>query len=124
MSVSLKSLWLNDVAVPSDARSFPLMGQLDWSPARPAAITAMADGSLTAEVDPTMQQVAAMQIAAVSPADVTWLLGHAGRTVWVRDDIGTRLAAVYEPPAVSRHQYDENAEVSFTLRQVTVREGA
>lgn len=129
-SVTLATLWLNNVLSMSDYMSFPLMSALSDAPAvgdmmasiDSSVITPIrlyANGNLRAVNPVGSQRMLTATLPACTPTQMIWLVGHKALTLLVRDDRGRRFWAQYFGYTANEHQYDLNTDVSLVLTELT-----
>lgn len=118
-TVLLETLWLNDAADLTDSMTFPSMKALGASPQTPGEVRLYANGRLRAVNRSGRQQQLAVQLPACSREQVTWIEGHAGRLLLVRDDRSRKFYGTYYNPSIDEHGYDDNADVSLSLVEIT-----
>ena len=121
-SITLETLWLNDADDPADLASFPFMSSLNSSPQQNVTITAFAGGRQIAIVTPGSANQVSVNLAACTASQRAWLETHAGTVVCVRDDRGRKFYGVYVSPSSDEHAYNDDADSSLTLNEVTFSE--
>lgn len=119
VAVALATLWLNDTADLTDCRSFPFMSKLSATPQTPGEVRLYANGRRRAINRAGAQQQLAVTLPTCDRDLVTWIEAHAGRLLLVRDDRGRKFYGTYYNPTIDEHAYDENADVSISLIEIT-----
>lgn len=94
-TVSLEGVWLNLAADPSDYRQFTIVSALSPALSIYATPRVLANGRERVVRRAGTSQTFTVTFTATQ-ADVTWLKDHAGETVCVRDDIGTKMFGFYD----------------------------
>lgn len=118
-TVTLTTLWLNDATDLTDYRSFPLMNQLRATPQTPGEVRLYANGRFRSIKRAGAQQQLAATLAACDRDQVDWIEAHAGRLLLVRDDRGRKFYGTYYGPTIDEHPYDDEADVTLTLVEIS-----
>ena len=69
-------------------------------------------------------QTRALAAQDVDPGVLSAFLAMAGQTCCFRDPTGTKFYGTFRSPAVTWHNYDANADVSFTFTEQSYSEAA
>jgi hypothetical protein len=88
------------------------------SPQTPGETRMYGTGRYSAVTSGATQQQNTVSAVALTPADVAQLQAWDGLTLLYRDD-QDRFYGCYRSPQVTRHQYDPNADVSFTFAELS-----
>lgn len=121
-SLSLRAIWLNVAADPSDVRRFDL--NLDLQPASEtrADVRVVANGATR-----MVRRAGRLRSYAVSGralrADVPWLEDHEGVTLCLRDHVGRKMFGAYVGLSTPEPGWtDAFADFSFTFTALTYSE--
>ncbi len=123
-SVSLVTVWLNAAANPSDYASFPLMAALNVTTSQSGEIRQYAGGRTRLVVKAGTPRTIALDLPELDRTQVTWLEGHVGQVVCVRDDRGRKIWAAYLTVPMDETQGDTTGGASITLVEVSFTEAA
>ncbi len=123
-SVVLDTVWLNAAANPSDYASFPLMAALTVTTAKAGEVRQYAGGRTRLVVKAGTPRTIALDLPELDRTQVTWLEGHVGQVVCVRDDRGRKIWAAYLTAGVDETQGDTTGGASITLVEVSFTEAA
>lgn len=121
--VNLHTLWLNVVADPSQRQHFPVMSALQVTTSQPGEVRRYASGRLRSVRQAGRTRAISATLPACDLDQVRWLERYQGETVCVRDDRGRKLFAVYYALPVDEHFYNDGADITLTLSEVTRVEG-
>lgn len=123
-TLTLGTVWLNLAANPVQFLTLSHATAVQLQPVNPQTDRMYGGGRIRAVSAGAIQEVFAVSVASVSPADLAVLRTWNGRILWYRDDAGNKFACSYKNLAVSRHQYNTRADVTFTVTQKTLSEAA
>jgi len=129
--LDLSTVWLNSQLDPSDFISFPFMASLSVESAVQGEVRSYGGSRTTTLTRPArlrsvqvggLRRSVKLSLRALTREQVAWLETHIGQVVLVRDDRGRRLWATYWAAPIDEHQYNDEAESSLDLSEVTVNE--
>lgn len=124
VTVSLKTVWLNLAADPSDYVSLPTMSALSVNTEQPGEVRRMANGRLRLVKRAGQARSASVDIEGATRTEVEWLEDHVGDLVCVRDDRGRKFFGVYMSVDADEIRANDYAGVSLALVEVTHSEVA
>lgn len=119
--VALSTVWLNLASDLSQSLSLDFVTGIDPSPSTPGDDRQYGTRFRAVLTGATQRQVK-VSAQAVTPDQVATLRAWDGLTVCYRDDSGLKFYGTYRSPQISRHQYNPDSDVSFTVTEVTVSE--
>lgn len=132
-SVSFQTVVLNLASDLSQVLALKFVTQINPAPQTPGEDRMYGNGRYRSVSTGAPQKQQAIAAAAVEPADLATLLSWCGVNVYgqpadapqllcYRDDSGEKFYGTIRSPQVTRHQYDPNADVSFTITETTYDE--
>ncbi|MDI1290916.1 MAG: hypothetical protein PSX37_13325 [bacterium] len=124
-SVTLRTVWINTAASPSDFRSFQLMSSLTVATVQPGEVRQLASGRsrLVLKAGGVKRTIAA-ELPLLDRSDVQWLEDHVGVLVCVRDDRGRKVWGSFLTVPVDESATLTTADVSLAVIEVTHDESA
>lgn len=121
-TVTLTTVWITLASDPSQSVTLTLAQSVRVAPVNPQVDRMYGAGRFRAVNLGAIQQTIAVAASAVSLSDVELLEAWNGLAVWYRDDSGRKFACTYRDLVATRHSYDTNSEVTFTVTETTLSE--
>ncbi|ABS03195.1 hypothetical protein [Kineococcus radiotolerans] len=117
--VKLRTLWLNLAATPEVRQSFPHMASLQVNTARKGEVRTYTTGRMRSITKVGRAHTLTASLPACTREQIDWLAKHQGELLCVRDDRGRKFWAVFFDLPVEEHPYNQEANVSLILNEVT-----
>lgn len=119
--VTLQTVWLNLLADLTQSLTFEFVTGIDPTPITPGEDRQY--GSRFRAVTTGLSQRKVVVTATdVPPGDIAVLLAWDAQPVCYRDDSGLKFYGSFRAPAVPRHRYNPDSDVTLTITEVTVSE--
>lgn len=117
--IHLHTAWLNLASDLSQKLVIQFATQIDPQPKTAAEFRSYGQNRWRLATTGATQRSQVISAVAVTPAELALLRAWTAKTVLYRDDSGEKFYGAYLDPQIKRHQYDVNADVSFTVMELT-----
>ena len=118
-SVTFQGVLLSLVSDETDVIWLPFATQVNPSDQTPGEDRMYGDGRYNGLTAGATQRQHAVASEAVPQADAMKLRSWSGRQIWYRDDWGEKYVGSFRSPQVTRHPYNTECAVSFTVTEQT-----
>lgn len=122
ITLPIQGLWLKMESDPSQSLHFEFVTQVLAQPQTPGEDRMYGNGRYVQLTAGATQRQYAIAAQAIPAQDVATLLAWDSALLYYLDDRNARMFGSYRSPQVTWHQYDADADVSFTFTEKTYSE--